>query len=154
GDGFADILVGGPGVDTAGPNVQFNIGAACLLFGKAADFGPSVDLLTLPESAGATFLGIDAQDAAGAALAGAGDVNGDGLGDLLVGATAARGAANAHDRCGEGYLLYAKNFPASSNLASVMAANTADGIGFNGIDAFDFAFENATSAGDLNGDGA
>jgi hypothetical protein len=73
GDGFDDMLVGAPSYD----NGQSNEGAAFLFLGHGA--GPSVlpDWWAESNQAAADF---------GIAVAGAGDVNGDGYDDVLVGA--------------------------------------------------------------------
>lgn len=71
-DGFADVIVGSPG-DAAG---GAETGRAFVFFGGPLR-GGAPDLTLAGPSAGAQF---------GAAVAGAGDVNGDGYDDLIVGA--------------------------------------------------------------------
>lgn len=84
GDGFADLLVGGPEVDGGGRNE----GVAALLRGPA--LGP----MALAD-ADALLIGLNAGDAAGRAVSGAGDTDGDGLPDLVVGAPGAEWAGLA-----------------------------------------------------------
>lgn len=72
GDGYGDFIVGAPGVDT---DFETDVGAAYVYFG-----GPNPGAapgLTLPGNPGDRFFGD--------AVAGAGDVNGDGYDDLIVG---------------------------------------------------------------------
>ncbi|MCB9777089.1 MAG: FG-GAP repeat protein [Alphaproteobacteria bacterium] len=76
GDGVPDLLVGAPGNDLGGNSA----GAALLLAGP---FSGTVDLTTLQV---ATLFGQSANDGAGRQVGSAGDVDGDGLTDLLVGA--------------------------------------------------------------------
>ncbi|MBD8052039.1 Ig-like domain-containing protein, partial [Limnohabitans radicicola] len=91
-DGFADLVLAAPGTD--GP-AGAQSGAAYVVFGKAtARWGASLDVtqLRLGDGSGLVYHGQAAGDgAAGMALAGGGDVNGDGLSDLLVGFAAAAG---------------------------------------------------------------
>ncbi len=57
-----------------------------MVFGKASGFAASLDLSTLNGSNGFRLDGIDADDFSGKSVASAGDVNGDGVDDLLIGA--------------------------------------------------------------------
>jgi hypothetical protein len=81
GDGFNDMIVGAPLADRGG----INAGAAYLIFGRAAGFG-TVDLAHLSPAVGITFLGHVPDDRAGFAVSRAGDLNGDGFADLIIGA--------------------------------------------------------------------
>ena len=79
GDGCADVIVGAPGV---GRQQGAGAGAAYVIFG-----GPSaaeVDLADLG-ARGFTIAGGVVPGIVGEAVSGAGDVNGDGLDDLVVG---------------------------------------------------------------------
>jgi hypothetical protein len=91
-DGYADVLLAAPGTD--GP-AGAQSGAAYVVFGKAtASWDASLDVtqLRLGNGSGLIYHGQTAGDGAdGMALAGGGDVNGDGLSDLLVGFAAAAG---------------------------------------------------------------
>src|SRR5204863_318808 len=71
GDGFADLVVGAPGVST-------NTGRAYVYLGGAGGLATTpATTLTAPDGAGGDF---------GISVASAGDVNGDGYADLVVGA--------------------------------------------------------------------
>ena len=74
GDGFADLLVGLDGWDGS---IWENVGAAQLFLGSPAGLSASEDWSTFGNNAGAEQ---------GTTLASAGDVNGDGYDDVLVGA--------------------------------------------------------------------
>ena len=78
GDGHPDLLVGEPGV-----------GAAWILA------GPLTDTVQLPNAAIARLWGADSGGQAGAAVARAGDTDGDGVEELLVGAWLAAGGRGA-----------------------------------------------------------
>jgi hypothetical protein len=130
GDGNADILVGA----WAESSVASDAGAAYLLY------GPVTNPYTL-SYADAKLTGEAADDAAGSVLASAGDVDGDGHDDVLVGAPY-EGAGGTD--AGAAYLITG----AFSGTASLSTA-TAKLIG----DAGERAGESLASAGDLDGDG-
>ncbi len=78
GDGFDDFLIGAPQNNDGGSLS----GQAYLVFGKASGWAMDTDL-SLAE---ASFWGEDDDDRSGQSVSGAGDVNGDGFDDILVGA--------------------------------------------------------------------
>ncbi len=123
GDGYGDVLVGGPGWSAAR-------GACWLLLGPLEG---ERDLV----SADGALYGAGAGDALGMAVAGAGDVDGDGCHDLLVGAMGGAGAA----------------FLVLGPLQGTLAAEDADAV-FEGQAEGDYAGFSLDAAGDLNGDGS
>ena len=56
-----------------------------MIFGKASGFA-DIDLATLTAAQGFRIFGADAGDYSGCSVSSAGDVNGDGFDDLIVGA--------------------------------------------------------------------
>src|SRR6266513_4744730 len=82
GDGFADLLIGAYRADPNGDSS----GAAYVVFGKSGGFNPNLNLSSLDGANGFKISGVAASDRAGSAVSGAGDVNGDGFADLLIGA--------------------------------------------------------------------
>ena len=81
GDGYADMLIGAPGVDTGGTSN----GQAYLYLGSSSGLSPS-PAFTVTGQADTDYLGT--------AVAGAGDVNGDGYADVLIGAAGAPDGAH------------------------------------------------------------
>ena len=74
-----DFLIGAYGDEDGGSSA----GQTYLILGRAAaDWGMDFDL----SNADASFWGEDSYDVSGCSVASAGDVNGDGLADLIVGA--------------------------------------------------------------------
>src|SRR6185312_15451683 len=118
------------------------------IFGKSGGFGSLVDLASLSAADGFKILGDANNDHAGRSVSAAGDVNGDGFADILVGAYANdSGGADA----GAAYVIFGKSagFGTPIDLASLSAA---DGFKIQGDAAGDYAGISVSSAGDVNGD--
>ena len=60
-----------------------------MVFGDPGGFGGALDLADLDGTNGFRLDGIDPRDRSGCSVSGAGDVNGDGFADLIVGASGA-----------------------------------------------------------------
>ena len=86
GDGFDDIIIGAFQAD---PNGNYNAGESYVVFGAASGFGASLDLSSLDGSNGFVINGIDSRDYSGESVSGAGDINGDGFDDIIIGALGA-----------------------------------------------------------------
>ena len=141
GDGLADLIVGAPLADPGGDSYA---GESYVVFGKT---GPAaVDLANLG-AGGFRIDGIDAGDQAGTSVSGAGDVNGDGLADLIVGAKVA--GSGSVSGSGESYVVFGKAGPAAVDLANLGAG----GFRIDGIDVNDLSGTSVSGAGDVNGDG-
>ena len=91
--------------------------------------------------------GIDAGDTAGLSVSGAGDVNGDGLDDVIVGAFGAD--PNYNSQAGESHVVFGKVDSASVDLGAIGAG----GFRMDGIDSSDSSGFSVSGAGDVNGDG-
>jgi len=137
GDGYDDLIIGAYGAD---PNGQSAAGQVYVFFGSTTSDldGKNWDA----SSANVTLNGTAAGDYLGMSVS-SGDVNGDGFGDLIVGAYGADSGA------GQAYVFFGgptveldgKNWDASS--ANVKLTGT------NGYDYFGYS----VSSGDVNGDG-
>src|SRR5204863_241593 len=122
GDGFADLIVGAPNNFNGGAYA----GEAYVVFGGASGVGTVdgsghavVDLGSLAAADGFLIQGDAAYDQAGWSVSSAGDVNGDGFADLIVGAPyGSDGGASS----GEAYVLYGNAFGAVPPLAFFGAA--------------------------------
>ncbi len=124
GDGYADVIVGAYGFSANG-----NKGRAYIYYG-----GPSMD-----STADVTFTGGSNGDYLGYSVSSAGDVNGDGYNDVIVGAEYTH--AGGTDK-GQAYIYY----------GGASMDNTAD-VTFTGAANSDFLGNSVASAGDVNGDG-
>ena len=146
GDGFADVLFS---ARNASPNGNNGAGAAYLVFGKASGFATPIFPTNLNGTNGFQINGVAAQDQAGMAVASAGDVNGDGFADIIIGANGADPNGSAS---GSSYVIFGKasGFTAAINLSSLNGSN---GFRLDGVAADDRLGWSAASAGDVNGDG-
>jgi len=137
GDGYDDLLVGAPGNDGGGDAA----GQAYLILGRETGWAVGASL----GAADASFLGEDEGAWAGFTVAGAGDVDGDGYDDLLVGAPH---DSEAGSEAGQAYLI----FGADSGW-SLDTPLSAAGASFHGEAADDQAGYGLAGLGDVDGDG-
>ena len=137
GDGLADLIVGAMGVNSGGAS---NNGESYLVFGKSG-----IDPVNLAYlgAGGFRINGIDTNDRSGVSVSGAGDVNGDGLDDLII------GAFGGDSYAGESYLVFGKNDSGAVDLGNLGAG----GFRLNGVDPGDHSGISVSGAGDVNGDG-
>ncbi|MDQ0464136.1 Ca2+-binding RTX toxin-like protein [Caulobacter ginsengisoli] len=145
GDGYGDVIIGALYADPNGADS----GASYVLFGKAGGFGANFELSTLDGTNGFQISGEAAGDFSGRAVNAAGDVNGDGYDDLIIGAPGADPNGNAS---GAGYVMFGKaaGFAANLDLSTLDGTN---GFKIDGEATLDDAGASVASAGDLNGDG-
>jgi len=146
GDGFADFLI-------SADRANGDIGETYVVFGGSdVGSGSTIDLSDLDGSNGFVMNGIDVGDQSGFGIGAAGDINGDGVGDIIVGAMYGDPASGAD--AGESYVVFGKaqsqSFSASLELSGLDGAN---GFVINGIDADDLSGFAVNGAGDVNGDG-
>jgi hypothetical protein len=139
GDGFEDIIIG-----TSSADENY------VVFGKAGGFDASLNLSALNGSNGFVINGKDVGDFTLAPVSRAGDVNGDGLSDLIIGDSLAD--SNGQNYAGSSYVVFGRagGFGTSFNLSSLNGSN---GFVINGIDAYDNSGRSVSDVGDVNGDG-
>jgi len=144
GDGFDDLIVG---AFRANPN-GLNSGSSYVMFGKATGFTATMDLSSLNGDDGFRLDGT-AGDYSGSSVNAAGDINGDGIDDLIIGAYGADPNGSAS---GSSYVVFGRTtgFAATKDLSSL---NGDDGFRLDGEMAGDFSGSSVSAAGDINGDG-
>jgi glycosylphosphatidylinositol phospholipase D len=147
GDGVEDLIVGAYG---ASPGGRSGAGKGYVVFGSLSGFPAVLELSALDGTNGFTLNGVDPGDQAGYAVSGAGDVNADGLGDILIGATGA--APDGKAGAGESYIVFGKpgGFPATIELSALDGSN---GLVLKGVDPGDGSGWSLSGPGDVNGDG-
>ena len=148
GDGIGDLIIGAP--EDVVPDVgEIYAGQSYVVFGSSGGFAASLDFSDLDGSNGFRLGGIDSSDQSGWSVSGAGDVNGDGIADLIIGARFADpdGVVSA----GESYLVFGSSagFAANLGLSDLDGSN---GFRLDGIDGDSSGFS-VSGAGDVNGDG-
>jgi len=140
GDGFDDIIVAAYQNDDGGSNAE---GAAYIFFG-ASNLSGTKDTGNADEDV--RILGKAASDQLGYDVSGAGDVNGDGIDDVIVGAVANDDAAN---QAGSAYIIFG-----STTLSGTKDTGTADeDVRFLGKAATNYLGVSVSSVGDVNSDG-
>jgi len=139
GDGTDDLIIGAHLADSAGGS---DAGETYVIYGGGS-LPAAIDLNST--SADLTIFGDDAGDQSGQAVA-AGDINGDDIDDLIIGAYTADPPGGT--QAGETYVIYGgSSLPAAIDLDSTSADLTVygdDAYGFSGF---------SVAAGDIDGDG-
>src|SRR4028118_675052 len=150
GDGIADLIIGAPGFTGRNPGATTTPGTSYVVFGSQAGFPANFELSTLNGTNGFALNGVAADDLTGLSVSGAGDVNGDGKDDLIIGAI--RADPNGLIDAGSSYVLLGSTsgFAPSIDLATLNGIN---GFTINPIAAGDQLGSSVSGAGDVNGDG-
>jgi len=138
-DGYSDFMIGAPFNDDAG----IDAGKAYLVRGRqAADWGMDYGLA----QADASFVGEAEGDQMGRRVSGAGDANGDGYDDFLLGASyndqVAPDAGKAYFFLGRPTVDWGQAYPVAQADASFLGENGAEQAG-----------RRVSTAGDMNHDG-
>jgi hypothetical protein len=161
GDGINDLGIGAPGalrqnsklVDDA-PTYLYNYlpaGQAYIIYGSKTGLPSTINLADLNDKEGFIIDGIkNSEGTFGWPIAPAGDFNGDGIDDFIIGAHTA--PANGNYWAGQTYVLYGtkEGFKGHFNIDELDGKN---GFIINGINKGDWSSECLGGIGDINGDG-
>ncbi|MBS1509678.1 MAG: FG-GAP repeat protein [Bacteroidetes bacterium] len=127
GDGYSDVIIGAPSYD----NGQAGEGVAFIYHGSATGMSTTYAALLESNQANANF---------GVSVSGAGDVNGDGYNDVIVGADA---YDNTQTNEGAAFVFHGSVAGVSTTYSTLIVSGQADArLGFS-----------VAGAGDVNGDG-
>ena len=146
GDGFGDIVIGADETMLFGSDSH----SVYVVFGADGGFLKNVDLLALNGTNGFAIHMIASRDHAGYSVSGAGDVNGDGIDDLVIGAH--RADPDDRSSAGQTYVVFGQRGPVASIL-TLSSLDGTNGFSINGVHAADRSGRSVSSAGDLNGGG-
>lgn len=137
GDGIDDLLIGAP-------EVLGSRGRCYVVFGsKNNPFPLNVDFTLLDGTNGFIVNGIEQNDSLGRSIH-SGDINGDGIDDLLIGASGA-------NLTGQAYVVFGSRRPFSPAL-NLSNLDGTQGFVIKGTKPYDW-LGNSISSGDLNDDG-
>jgi len=144
-DGFGDLVIGANHADGVN-DARGNSGEVSIFWGPDITPRSVVDFaLSGPD---VRIVGGRGDDRAGRSLD-TGDINGDDIIDLVIGANEANGRGNSPDDCGNVNVLYGKERSLWADQIDLMSQSDVLIIGWNGAD---FAGE-SVACGDFNGDG-
>jgi hypothetical protein len=138
GDGYDDVIAGAPKNDSGGQDA----GRAYILLGGPVGVSGSLQLPLVDDVPDFTFTGEVAFDQFGGSVASAGDVNGDGYEDVIVGASMNDAGGVATDNRGRAYVFFMG--PGADTTADLILTGQASDDRFGTV---------VAGAGDLNGDG-
>ncbi|HRN67634.1 MAG TPA: Ig-like domain-containing protein [Promineifilum sp.] len=140
GDGRDDLVIGAP-------YASDNKGEAYIVFGRTT-YSAAINLKDLNGLNGVRLIGDQANGEAGTAVSAA-DINGDGLQDVVIGASAA--GSGSSRLAGMTYVVFGRaNFGAPSLSLGALGAG---GLRFDGAASSDQSGQTLGHAGDFDGDG-
>jgi hypothetical protein len=152
GDGISDVAVGSA---TSDHNGRTDSGSEDVVYGQNTPDPTDVDLSGI--TAGDASRGMEIDGAAAGDEAGfsssAGDVNGDGIDDIVIGAPGADN--NGRGASGSVYVAYGQQSadPTDIDFANITGSQGSRGLRTDGAAAGDEAGFSSAFAGDVNGDG-
>lgn len=150
GDGIADLIVGAPETP---PCATFCTGASYVIFGQSGIGSSGVfSIFSLTGPNGFVITGFPGGGMAGYAVNGAGDINADGIADLVVGVPYFSPCSGFYCT-GASYIIFGKPGLGSSGVLSVSSLTGLNGFSIIGFPVDNFAGSGFSGIGDFNGDG-
>ena len=155
GDGFDDLVVGAPGQNKYRNSAQEYDGEVYVIFGRSSFGGTStIQATSLNGSSSTGFVAtglVNQQARTGSSVGSGGDVNGDGIDDLVIGAPGdGYGYGTA---AGRAYVVFGKTNLGAGGTLDLESLTVSNGFVLNGGAAYDVAGTSVSINGDINGDG-
>ncbi|PKL96720.1 MAG: hypothetical protein CVV18_00725, partial [Gammaproteobacteria bacterium HGW-Gammaproteobacteria-8] len=152
-DGIDDLVIGAPQSRASG----ISSGSSYVVFGRdpttQGGFPATVVLAELDGSDGLRIDGAGSYSSFGTSVSGAGDVNHDGIDDLIIGD---RRASPNGISSGAAYVIFGRDVSVAGDFPATLSATDLDGTnGFRleGVDMLDYSGNAVAAGGDINGDG-
>ncbi|MDP6068559.1 MAG: hypothetical protein QGG75_15095 [Alphaproteobacteria bacterium] len=159
GDGIADFVLGAPRAD---PSTVTDVGEAYFVFGGTSNLSSldaangstdgTISVSNLNGTTGFKVTGLFASDFLGGSVSHAGDVNGDGIDDVIIGTYKLEGSVR-DGATGDQYVLFGSTSIGSSGSIDLSTLDGSNGIVITGVEGQNYYGGLVSAAGDVNGDG-
>ena len=146
-DGFNDIILSNPGANVEGLK---QTGEVYIIFG-AENIGESgnIDVNRLDGSNGFLIQGIEESSNFGQSISNAGDLNNDGIDDIIIGAPA---STSANEFAGRAYVIFGDADLGNSGSLDIKQLDGKNGFEIKHTEEYRLTGFSVSHAGDVNGD--
>ncbi|WP_299442477.1 HYR domain-containing protein, partial [uncultured Aquimarina sp.] len=144
-DGIDDVIIGFPNFS----NGTADTGLVFVVFGRNTGFSSSMEFSDLDGTNGFGIIGEADSDKFGNAIAKAGDINADGIDDIIIGAYLAE--VGDLSGAGKAYVVFGKATAYDSSI-SISSLDGNNGFSILGDEAFGYVGHSVSTAGDYDGD--